>query len=295
MQITEVAERTYLINPASDTESSLGEIAYLLMDNPPVLIEPGSTTTVSRLLSRSSGLGFSLNDLAYIIPTHIHVDHGGGSGFLAQTLSEAEVVLHPRGATHLADPARLIESTRLVFGDGFESLFGPILPVPTSQIHVARDGEPIHLHNRDLTMLFTPGHASHHIAVFDSLTRGVFCGEALGIIPNDMPDYPLPAAVPPFQLELYLQSIAKLADLRPDVIFYSHCGVGSNPTKLIQQVKENAVVFGRIVQQALALGESKDEIWEHLRNHIKENFPGADLPDQYRLTVSGYISYFRSR
>ena len=292
MQITEVAQDTYLINPASDTEFSLNEIAYLLVDSQPVLIEPGSTTTASRLLSRSSELQWNLQDLAYVIPTHIHVDHGGGSGFLAQNLPRSKVVLHPQGAKHMADPSKLIRSTRLVFGDGFESTFGPILPVPESQIRIVRDEEVIRLGKRDLTILFSPGHASHHIAVLDSLTQGLFCGEALGIIPDNMPDFPLPAAVPPFELQLYLETIARLADLDPRLLFYSHCGVRGNPRKLIQQVEENTVAFGRIIQQALQAGETDQQIWERLADRIRERFPDAELPSEYQLALSGYASYF---
>jgi glyoxylase-like metal-dependent hydrolase (beta-lactamase superfamily II) len=292
MQITEVAQDTYLIDPASDSEFSLGEIAYLLVDNPPVLIEPGSTTTASRLLSRSRELSSNLDKVEYIIPTHIHVDHGGGSGFLAQKLPHTKVVLHPQGAKHMAEPAKLIHNTRLVFGEDFEATFGPILPVPSDQIHVAHDSEVIHLGKRQLKVVFSPGHASHHIAIFDSLTRGVFCGEALGIIPDNLPDFPLPAAVPPFELQLYLETIDMLAHLHPSLLFYSHCGPRCNAQKLIQQVKENAVVFGHIVQKALEAGESDQKIWEHLTDHIKERFPGAELPVQYQLALSGYTSYF---
>ena len=292
MEITEIARNTYLINPASDSEFSLGEIVYLLVDTPSVLIEPGSTTTASRLLSRSTELGLNLDGLTYIVPTHIHVDHGGGSGFLAQRLPQTEVVLHPRGAAHLAEPTQLIQSTRLVFGPDFERLFGPILPIPTSQIHVTRDGEVLHLGNRDLTVFFAPGHASHHLAIFDSLTQGVFCGEALGIIPDGMPDFPLPAAVPPFDLDLYLETIARLAGLEPRLLFYSHCGLGRNTGKLIQQVRENTIAFADIVREGLEQGESDQQMWQRLLYRIRQRFPGAELPAQYQMTLSGYISYF---
>jgi len=295
MEITEIARNTYLINPASDSEFSLGEIVYLLVDTPSVLIEPGSTTTASRLLCRSGELGLNLDSLTYIIPTHIHVDHGGGSGFLAQRLPQARVVLHPRGAAHLAEPTKLVQSTRLVFGPDFEALFGPILPIPAGQIHVARDGEVLHLRNRDLTLLFTPGHASHHLAIFDSLSQGLFCGEALGIIPDGIPHFPLPAAVPPFDLDLYLEAIDRLARLHPQLLFYSHCGLGRNTEKLVQQVRENTVAFAEIVREGLEQGESDQQIWQRLLHHIKQRFPGADLPAQYQLTLAGYVSYFAKR
>ncbi len=295
MEITEIAPNTYLINPASDSEFSLGEIVYLLVDTPSVLIEPGSTTTASRLLSRSGELGIDLDSLTYIIPTHIHVDHGGGSGFMAQRLPQARVVLHPRGAAHLVEPTKLVQSTRLVFGPDFEALFGPILPIPAAQIHVARDGEVLHLRNRDLTLLFTPGHASHHLAIFDSLSQGLFCGEALGIIPDGMPHFPLPAAVPPFDLGLYLETIDRLASLHPRLLFYSHCRPGRNTEKLIQQVRENTVAFAEIVREGLQQGESDQQIWQRLLYRVRERFPEAELPAQYQMTLSGYVSYFAKK
>jgi glyoxylase-like metal-dependent hydrolase (beta-lactamase superfamily II) len=290
--VTAVAQDTYLIDPTADDEFSLHEIAYLLAGDRPVLIEPGSTANASRLLSRSAELGLKLDDLTYIIPTHIHVDHGGGAGFLAENLPASTVVLHPRGATHMADPAKLIQSTRLVFGDDFENLFGPILPIPGSRMHIAGDGEVLHLGNRDLTIVFAPGHASHHIAVFDSLTQGLFCGEALGIIPDGMPDFPLPAAVPPFELDLYLDTIARLAHLHPRLLFYSHCGLGTNTDMLIQQVRENTIAFAEIVREGVEQGESDQQIWDRLLHRIRQRFPGAELPAEYQMTLSGYLSYF---
>jgi glyoxylase-like metal-dependent hydrolase (beta-lactamase superfamily II) len=234
MRVTEVADSTYLLDCSEDAAFSLSEVAYFLADDVPVLIEPGSTTTASKLLELSRGTRLDLRNVAYIIPTHIHVDHGGGAGYLAQKLPNARVVLHPRGAKNMVDPTKLVSATKTVFGDDFEQRFGPILPIPEQQMHVAEDGEIIHLGKRDLTMLFTPGHASHHISIRDSLTQGVFPGEALGFIATSMPDFPLPAAVPPFDLQLYTKSIDKLAKLEPHVIFYSHCGARRDPRPLIE-------------------------------------------------------------
>lgn len=290
--VTAVAQDTYLIDPTADDEFSLHEIAYLLTGDRPVLIEPGSTANASRLLSRSAELGLHPDDLSYIIPTHIHVDHGGGAGFLAENLPSTTVVLHPRGATHMAEPAKLIQSTRLVFGPDFERLFGPILPIPVGRMHLPRDGEVLHLGNRDLTIVFAPGHASHHIAVFDSLTQGLFCGEALGIIPDGMPDFPLPAAVPPFELDLYLDTIDRLARLHPRLLFYSHCGLGTKAEMLTQQVKENTIAFAEIVREGLQQGESDQQIWGSLLHRIRQRFPGAELPAEYQMTLSGYLSHF---
>jgi glyoxylase-like metal-dependent hydrolase (beta-lactamase superfamily II) len=295
MRVTEVADSTYLLDCSQDVAFSLSEVAYLLVDDVPVLIEPGSTTTASNLLALSRDSGVDLRNLAYIIPTHIHVDHGGGAGYLAQQLPNAKVVLHPRGARNMVDPSRLVSATKLVFGDDFEQRFGPILPIPERQMHIAADGEVIHLGKRDLTILFTPGHASHHISIWDSLTEGIFPGEALGFIATSMPDFPLPAAVPPFDLELYLETIDRLANLSPKIAFYSHCGARTNPQALIRTIRHNSIVIGQIVETALKECKTQPEIWSLLSDYVRVSTGGGELPPEFLLGLSAYTSYFNQK
>ncbi len=297
VQITEVAQNTYLIDCGEVPLLSIParQVAYLLVDDLSVLIEPGSTTAASRLLSDSSRLGLHLEDLSYIIPTHIHVDHGGGTGYLARNLPKAKVVLHPRGAVHMTDPSRLVQGTRLVFGENFEEAFGPILPVPEDRIHVAKDGEVIPLGKRELRIIFSPGHAPHHISILDSLTHGLFCGEALGFIVDSAPDIALPAGFPPFDPELYLESIEKLEKLSPKLLFYSHCGVRSNADTLITQVKENSIAFGEIIQRGVETGEDNQKMLERLSQYVKRYSPEAELLSTFQLNISGYVDYFRNK
>ena len=131
----------------------------------------------------------------YIIPTHIHLDHAGGLGRLAEVFPETKIVVNRQGAKHMAEPSRLIKSTRMAFGDDFESAYGPILPVPESRLKLVRDGERLAVGSRELLIVHTPGHAGHHIAIFDTKTRGLFCGESLGLIYG--PGYPPPS--PPWR------------------------------------------------------------------------------------------------
>jgi glyoxylase-like metal-dependent hydrolase (beta-lactamase superfamily II) len=295
MRVTEVADSTCLLDCSDDVAFSLSEIAYLLVDDIPVLIEPGSTATASKLLALSRASGVDLHNLAYIIPTHIHVDHGGGAGYLAQQLPNAKVVLHPRGAKNMVEPSRLVSATKLVFGDDFERRFGPIMPIPENRMHIAQDGEVIHLGKRDLTILFTPGHASHHISIRDSLTEGIFPGEALGFIATSMPDFPLPAAVPPFDLQLYVETIDRLGSLSPKVAFYSHCGARRNPKVLIDSIRENSITFGQIVEKALKERKTHQEIWTLLSDYVRESTRGGELPPEFLLALSAYTSYFSQK
>jgi glyoxylase-like metal-dependent hydrolase (beta-lactamase superfamily II) len=295
VKVVEVADSTYLLDCSEDVAFSLSEVAYYLADDYPVLIEPGSTTTASKLLEMARGMGLDLHNVAYIIPTHIHVDHGGGAGYLAQKLPNAKVVLHPRGAKNMVDPSKLVSATKVVFGEDFEQRFGPILPIPEQQMHVAQDSEVIHLGKRDLTILFTPGHASHHISIRDSLTQGIFPGEALGFIAASMPDFPLPAAVPPFDLRLYIQSIDRLAGLEPHVIFYSHCGARRDPKPLIDGIRKNSIVFGQIVEKELKENRTSEDIWGLLSDFVRESTGGGTMPAEFLLGLSAYVSYFSQK
>jgi glyoxylase-like metal-dependent hydrolase (beta-lactamase superfamily II) len=210
-------------------------------------------------------------------------------------MPNAKVVLHPRGAKNMVDPAKLVNATKLVFGEDFEQRFGPILPISEKQMHIAQDGEIIHLGKRDLTILFTPGHASHHISVWDSLTEGIFPGEALGFIATSMPDLPLPAAVPPFDLRLYVESIDRLASLAPKVAFYSHCGARRDPQSLIATIRENSIALGRIVEKALGEGKTQEHIWELLSDYVRNCSGGGELPAEFLLGLSAYVSYFSQK
>ncbi len=294
MKVAEVADSTYLLDCAEDLAFPLSEVAYILDGDHPVMIEPGSTATATQLLAHSAAWPVDRERLATIIPTHIHVDHGGGAGYLARHLPGVRIVLHPRGARHLADPSRLVAATRGVFGDDFEQRFGPIWTVPEERMHVARDNEVMTAGRRELTVLFTPGHATHHIAIRDSLTGGLFSGEALGYIAATLPDYPLPAAVPGFDLPLYLESIDRLAALQPPVVFYSHSGVRARPEALVRTVRESSISLGRLVQEGLAGGMAPDRIWERLSDHVRRR-AGAELPQEFRLGLAGYMDYFGAK
>jgi glyoxylase-like metal-dependent hydrolase (beta-lactamase superfamily II) len=162
-------------------------------------------------------------------------------------------------------------------------------------MHIAQDSEVIHLGKRDLTILFTPGHASHHISIRDSLTEGIFPGEALGFIATSMPDFPLPAAVPPFDLRLYIESIDRLGSLSPKIAFYSHCGARRNLKVLIDSIRENSIVFGQIVEKALKERKTQQEIWELLSDYVRESTCSGELPPEFLLGLSAYTSYFSQK
>ena len=154
---------------------------YLVTGDAPVLVETGSQTSVPRLLAALAELGVEPGELAGVAVTHIHLDHAGGVGDVAAAFPEASVYVHQRGARHLVDPTRLVDSAAMVYGDLLDSLYGRLTPTPAERVVVLEDGDEIVVSaNRTLTTVDSPGHAKHHLALHDSESGILFAGDAVG-------------------------------------------------------------------------------------------------------------------
>ena len=292
--VKEVADKIYRFESRLSVMTSLFTV-YLIKESVGVVIDPGPAALVPRIQEAMKKLG--MKDLAYIIPTHIHVDHAGGAGKLARLFPEAKVLVHPSGVKHVVDPSRLIESTKTVFGADFEAGFGPILPVPESQIKVPQDGEIIKVDGRELQIIYAPGHAPHHIAIFDRSVKGIFCGEALGLPGGEGNRTLLPAVAPPsFDQEIYIETMEKLRKLGARILFYAHGGVvGHDADRLISQAEEFTRIFGEVVLKALKEGGTNEEINRRVKERANMRF-GTDLTEMdLALTIGGYEVYYKKK
>ena len=142
MQIEEVAEKTYRLETPLPGTGLIFSV-YLIKADSGILIEPGPSSATPLIQKGMEQVG--MKELSWIIPTHIHMDHGGGAGTLAKMFPQALVIPHPSSARHIVNPARLIQSTRITYGEDFEAIYGPIIPVPESRVKVSADGEIISL------------------------------------------------------------------------------------------------------------------------------------------------------
>ncbi len=294
VELKEVADRIYHFEASLPVMTSLFTV-YLIKEEQGVVIEPGPAALVPRIQEAMKQLG--MTELGYIIPTHIHVDHAGGSGKLAQLFPKAKVLVHPAGLKHAVDPSRLIESTKTVFGEDFEAGFGPILPVPESQIKVPQDGEIIKVDGRELQIIYAPGHAPHHIVIFDRSVNGIFCGEALGLPGEGGKHPPLPAVAPPsFEQEIYIGTMEKLRKLGAKMLFYSHGGVvGHDADRLVKQTEENTRILGEIILNALKEGGTNEQINRRVSERANSRF-GTDMTEMdLALIVGGYDVYYRKK
>jgi glyoxylase-like metal-dependent hydrolase (beta-lactamase superfamily II) len=199
---------------------------YLIEGPAPVLVETGSQSSVPILLKALADHGVGAEDLAGIAVTHIHLDHAGGVGDVTKVFPKAVIYVHPRGARHLADPSRLIASAATVYGDALDSLYGRLEPTPPDRVQAVEDGTEIDIGGgRSLTVVHSPGHAKHHMALHDSDSGLLFVGDSVGV---QLPGAgTLRPATPPadFDLDQALDSLKRYAERRPSALALAHYGL----------------------------------------------------------------------
>jgi glyoxylase-like metal-dependent hydrolase (beta-lactamase superfamily II) len=188
-------------------------------------------------------------------------------------------------------PERLIESTKLVWGQDFEKVLGPIIPVPESQLKVAEDGDIVSLGDRELQIIHATGHSPHHIVILDRKLNGLFCGEALGLPGHQLP----PVAPYSFEQDTYLATIESLRNLKVDMLFYSHGSVEREPSRLMSRASENAHVYAGMILEAARRGNSLEEIMRLVADDFYRRFGERLTKAELEIAVAGYVIYFKSK
>ena len=215
------------------------------------LIDPGPASTLETLREGLRAEGLEVGDLDAILLTHIHLDHAGATGALVKENPRLAVYVHTWGATHLADPAKLLDSARRLWGDDLPRLFGETLPVPADNLRILAGGETLRLGTRELGVAYTPGHAAHHVSYFDEEDGTAFVGDTGGIRIQNGP-YILPATPPPdINLELWDESFATILAHRPEKLFLTHFGYAENPAGHLDQFRERLHRWTEAAAQAL--------------------------------------------
>lgn len=207
------------------------DAAYLMVERGrAAFIDTGTGHSVPRLLAVLDAAGVARDAVDWVIPTHVHLDHAGGSGALMASLPNARLVAHPLGARHLIDPAKLIAGASAVYGaDEVQRSIGTVLPVSAERVLESADGMEIDLAGRPLRLLDTPGHARHHHCVWDERSRGLFTGDTFGLSYREF-DTPqgawlLPSTTPvQFDPPALRASFERLLALQPDCVYLTHYG-----------------------------------------------------------------------
>jgi glyoxylase-like metal-dependent hydrolase (beta-lactamase superfamily II) len=217
---------------------------------------------------------------------------------VARVFPEADIWVHEVGAKHLADPTRLLASARRVYGDAMETLWGPSDPVDEHRIRSINEGDVIPLGDRELRVLYTPGHASHEVTLFEPDSKAAFIGDTAGVCLAE--SWQKPATPPPdFDLEASLESIERVKGLRAEAICFTHFGPAREPA--LDKAAQDLLRWDHVLRPMAMKDASVDEMLEALRP-LHEPIPSSDdysgaVNDlsSLRASLGGYLRYYQTR
>ncbi len=192
------------------------------------VVDTANNAALPRVLAALQALDLTPASVAYVVLTHVHLDHAGGAGAMMQAFPEARLVVHPRGAPHMADPTKLFAAVQAVYGAAeAERLYGTLLPVPADRILAADDGYSFDLASRTLTCLETPGHARHHLCLLDPRGDCLFTGDIFGLSFRELDVDGRPSVIPtttPTQFDPAAMhaSVDRILACRPEALYLTH-------------------------------------------------------------------------
>ncbi|MCW8825247.1 MAG: MBL fold metallo-hydrolase [Gammaproteobacteria bacterium] len=255
-------------------------------DGEVALIDTGTAHTVPFILELLDSKSIDREQVKYIIPTHVHLDHAGGSGQLMAQLPNANLVVHPFGSRHMIDPTKLQAGATAVYGEeAFKRSFDSLLPIDESRVIEMEEGMTLALNGRTLHLIDTPGHARHHLSVWDERSKGLFTGDVYG---NGYPELTSSAGrylfpvTSPVQLDppVWHQSIDKLLSYKPERIFLTHYGMLENPTERAEQLHRDLDAY---VQIAMSVSSENryEQILEQITNYHRQKISehGCSISD----------------
>jgi glyoxylase-like metal-dependent hydrolase (beta-lactamase superfamily II) len=269
--------------------------SYLVHASEPALIETGPATVFETVRRKLDELRF---EPKHVVLTHIHLDHGGGAGHVARLFPGATIWVHDIGAKHVADPTRLVASARRLFGEALDTLYGEPDPVPEGRIRSMEEGTLIPLGDRELRVLYTPGHASHEVTVYERDSGTAFVGDTAGVCYGE--GWQKPATPPPeFDLDAALDSIARVQQLRPRAICFTHFGPGAEA--MLDRAAQDLRAWDSLLRPLVRQGVDEDELMAALEPNVGEP-PGdagfrtsaADLSST-RNSMLGFLRYYRKK
>lgn len=218
---------------------------YLVRDGDElVLIDCGTNHSVPQILDAIEASGAAPEQVRWIIPTHVHLDHAGGAGRLMQLCANATLVTHPKGVPHMIDPSRLQAGATAVYGEAaFARDFGNLEPIPETRCIAAEDGQSFSLGDRSLRFIHTPGHANHHGCILDEHSGYLFTGDTFGLGYPELatPSPYIVATTTPvaFDPDAWEQSLDKLLALEPAAVCLTHFGKYAQPADLAPMLRES--------------------------------------------------------
>ena len=218
------------------------------------IVECGGSKSAPIILEAVRQAGLTAEDVLYVMPTHVHLDHGGGAGALLELLPNARLVIHPRGARHMRDPSVLWAGAAEVYGeDALFRDYGPPVPVPEERMVIARDGAEFDLNGRRLLVLDTPGHARHHYSVWDERSRGFFTGDTFGVsyrqTDNERGAFIMPTTTPvQFDPGAWHATLDRYLSYQPERMYLTHYSMVGEVPRLTDDLRRDIDEYAAIAR-----------------------------------------------
>lgn len=301
----QLAQGIYIID-AQDGQRAERTGVYVIKREKIAIIDTCTSKAVPHILVGLQQLHIDPADVDYVIVTHVHLDHAGGAGLLLQSLPNATFYVHPKGARHLIDPSRLIASAKSVYSDRFEQLFEPIVPIDEQRVVLAEHEAHLPFGEHDLIFYDTPGHARHHISIYDEATNSMFVGDTTGVNfpPLTRAGYHLvmPSNSPnQYDPDEMFASIALYEHMNLDRVLLGHYGKVEPPQQAYDQVKYWTPIWLDIAQQAMQQREEQREelcmqlLFQRIAEHAKQHGYTGELEqhiyNDVRVSTQGMLLY----
>lgn len=265
---------------------------YVINEPELTLVEIGPSPSVKYIKKGLEELGHTLLDVKYIIVTHVHLDHAGGAGLMLTSCPNAKLIVHPRGARHLVDPRKLAAGARAIYGDSFSEIYDPIIPVPEDRVIIKTEGDTLEIGpNCTLEFWDTPGHAKHHIGIYDPVSNGIFTGDTVGILYErllkDGVEFYLPSTTPNhFNPSDMHAAIRRVFEKGVDRIYFGHFGMTENPKEALKQTAEWLDVFIDIAEDVIVVeGGDYNEIARRIMKRVKAYLKEQGIPEDHEIYI----------
>ena len=268
---------------------------YVVDAERPAVLDTGIGTNYEYILDALEGIGIDREDLEVIAPTHVHLDHAGGAGYLAEACPNADVYVHERGAAHLVDPERLVEGTKRAVGDQWKYYAEPE-PIPEERIEELSDGDAIDLGDRVLEVHHAPGHAPHQVVFHDPDVRVITAGDAAGIWVPEREEIRQTSPPPNFDLEGCLEDVEMLRALEPETLLYGHFGPVEASDDLLAEYADVLSEWVAAIEEKRAELDD-DAVVEHFveTNDVEDVWGEEKARSETDMNVRGVLVYLDQR
>jgi glyoxylase-like metal-dependent hydrolase (beta-lactamase superfamily II) len=270
-----------------------------------VLIDPGPGSCIDTLRASLGEQGIGVGDIESILITHIHLDHAGATGLLVRDNPRIRVFVHEKGAPHVVDPSKLINSANQLWGvEGVARLWGQVIPVPESNLQVLGERAQITAGGRAFDVRYTPGHASHHVSYFDDRSGLVWAGDTAGLRFTSKV-FTLPPTPPPdIDLEAWRDSLAKIRAWNPETVFITHFGPYAGAAAHLDHIETSLRDVADMARRAIQTDASdeakyeqfKDDVFAYVRSAVDEQeMRPLEFVGPLEFNWRGLVRYWKKR